>query len=88
MQITFVSNYLNHHQIPFCKALCEEKGIDFNFIQIYDMEETRVSMGWGVDLKDYPFATSFTSNEAYCKQLILICVNQRKIRCYISACTK
>lgn len=71
MKIVFVSNYLNHHQIPFCMALCEEEDIDFNFIQIYEMEESRVNMGWGVSLSDYPFAISFIKETGRCKKLIL-----------------
>lgn len=71
MRIVFVSNYLNHHQIPFCKALCKEEDITFNFIQIYPMEETRVSMGWGVDLSLYEFAISYDGNESKCKTLIM-----------------
>lgn len=69
MQITFVSNYLNHHQIPFCKAM--NSMTDFNFIQVYDMEETRVKMGWGVNLNEYPFAISYSKEETRCKSLIV-----------------
>lgn len=71
MRIVFVSNYLNHHQIPFCSALCDEEDIEFNFIQIYEMEKTRVNMGWGVELNKYPFAISYINETERCKKLII-----------------
>ena len=39
MKTTFVSNYINHHQIPFCDALYRRLGEDFTFIQTEPMEE-------------------------------------------------
>lgn len=74
MKVTFVSNYLNHHQIPFCEAMVYNKKIEFTFIQIEAMDPERVRMGWGVDLDKYPFAISYTANNSSvekCKQLIL-----------------
>ena len=46
MTFTFVSNYINHHQIPLCEALRRVLGEDFTFIQTMPMEEERVAMGW------------------------------------------
>ena len=45
-KVVFVSNYLNHHQIPFCRALSSRLGGSFVFIQTEPMEEERVQMGW------------------------------------------
>lgn len=48
MKIVFISNYLNHHQIPFCKAmmnLCED---GFFFISMEPMADERKAMGWEV----------------------------------------
>lgn len=42
----FVSNYINHHQIPFCDAMYKLLKGDFLFIQTEPMEEERVQMGW------------------------------------------
>ena len=33
MKLTFVSNYFNHHQLPFCDALYELLEGDFCFLQ-------------------------------------------------------
>jgi len=66
-----VSNYINHHQIPFCDAMSSLfKDIDFHFIQVMPMEEKRINMGWGVDPKDYPYVSLFYKDEEYCKKLI------------------
>ena len=47
MTFTFVSNYINHHQMPLCEALRRELGDDFTFIQTMPMEEERVAHGVG-----------------------------------------
>lgn len=55
MTFTFVSNYINHHQIPLCDALYRELGDDYTFIQTMPMEAERVAMGWGVDVHCLPY---------------------------------
>lgn len=56
MRITcaFVSNYLNHHQIPFCNAMDRFLRHHFLFIQTEPMEEERIRMGWNNKL-DLPY---------------------------------
>lgn len=46
MNVTFLSNYINHHQIPFCNAMYRLLNGEFTFIQTQKMEEQRVQMGW------------------------------------------
>ena len=46
MKVTFVSNYINHHQIPLSNVLFACLGKDYTFIQGEPMEEERVRMGW------------------------------------------
>ena len=55
MKITFLSNYMNHHQIPLCRALRRELGDDFIFIQTEPMEEERLRMGWNAADADLAF---------------------------------
>ncbi len=71
MVITFVSNYINHHQIPFCNALnaAVDKG-SFHFIQTSPMEKKRIEMGWAVDPKDYPYVDLFYEKQEKCENLI------------------
>lgn len=46
----FVSNYINHHQIPFCNAMYRILREAFVFIQTEPMEEERIRMGWQEDV--------------------------------------
>ncbi len=70
MKITMISNYINHHQIPFSKALCNMPGVEYCFIQTEPMEEERVKMGWGLDPKSLPFVKLLYECEEECRQLI------------------
>lgn len=72
INVTFVSNYINHHQIPFCENMCsllEERGGAFAFIQTEPIEEERVKMGWKEE-KKIPYVHRFYEEEAFCRKLI------------------
>ena len=71
MVVTFVSNYINHHQLPFCRAMDGMEDVEFHFIQTSPMEEKRVAMGWGLDTTEIPFVSLFYEDEASCRRLIL-----------------
>lgn len=70
MTFTFVSNYINHHQIPLCEALYKTLGEDFTFIQTMPMEEERVAMGWGVDIQKLPYVLCLYEKEYECLKKI------------------
>ena len=55
MKIVFISNYINHHQIPFCEAMAAMPDVDFTFVQSEPMEAERVALGWGVDVGLLPY---------------------------------
>ena len=46
VKAVFISNYINHHQIPFSNALYEQLGDDYHFIQTEPMEEERIAGDW------------------------------------------
>ncbi len=70
--ITFVSNYINHHQLPFCEAISSlGDDVTFFFIQTMPMEEKRKSMGWAVDERAYPYLILYYEDEKRAKDLIL-----------------
>ena len=72
MVITIVSNYINHHQIPFCDAMSSLfEDVEFHFVQAMPMEEKRITMGWAVNPKDYPYVSLFYEDKKYCEDLIL-----------------
>lgn len=53
MQVVFVSNYFNHHQLSFCDTLYELLEGSFCFLQTQPMEEERVRMGWQAEERPY-----------------------------------
>lgn len=44
--IVFVSNYLNHHQLPFCKVMHQLTNGDFVFIATSPISEERLALGY------------------------------------------
>lgn len=54
LKISFISNYLTHHQIPFSNCMYKLLGDDFHFISTSKMEDERIAGGWDIDSKyDY-----------------------------------
>lgn len=71
-KLAFVSNYINHHQIPFCNAMDRLTEGNFTFVQTEPMEEQRVRMGWNQEERP-SYVKCFYEEEAVCRQLILDC---------------
>lgn len=71
MTFAFVSNYINHHQIPLCDALYERLGKGFAFIQTMPMEAERVEMGWGVAENEIPYVMCLYEDEYECLKRIM-----------------
>lgn len=47
MKVVFLSNYLTHHQVPFCEAMSSLVGENnFRFVSTIPMEQERLNMGW------------------------------------------
>lgn len=71
MTITFISNYINHHQIPFSGACYEKLKEDFCFIQTEPMEQERIDMGWHTDGTGLPYVLCLYEQEEKCRRLIM-----------------
>jgi len=56
MQIAFFSNFLNHHQLPFCLAMDRLTGGQFTFVATTPVPQARLRMGYHDMNKGYPFA--------------------------------
>ncbi len=67
--IAFVSNYINHHQIPFCEAMHSYLKGSFVFIQTEKMEQERVAMGWQEQV-ERPYLMRYYEEPDRCKQII------------------
>ena len=62
MTISFFSNYLTHHQIPFCEAMCRLPEVEFYFVSSMPMEQERKDGGWDFS-EQYPYEVKAYLNE-------------------------
>lgn len=73
MDLVFVSNYINHHQIPVSKALlqlCEADGGNYRFIQTEPMEQERIDMGWAKSVTELSFVHMYWEEKEQCQKWI------------------
>lgn len=71
MRLTFVSNYINHHQIPFSNACYQELEGEYFFIQTEPMEDERIAMGWGKEVGKLSYVRYLYQEAQQCEKLIL-----------------
>lgn len=69
MRVTFVSNYLNRHQIPFCEAMYAKLEGQFRFVQTEPMEKERRDLGWKLD-GSYEYVIEFEKDPKEAKKWI------------------
>lgn len=82
MKIVFFSNYLSHHQAPFCREIQKIAGVEFTFVAFEPVKEERLALGYE-DMNMYPYVLrAYESDSQYQKMLdlcheadILICGN-------------
>lgn len=75
MRLVFVSNYINHHQMPVSRELnrrCREQGGSYVFVQTEPMEQERVDMGWGKEESQIEagFVRNYWEDEEGCQRMI------------------
>lgn len=70
--IVFVSNFLNHHQIPLSQALFELTGGNYHFIATEDMNDERKNLGYAQHHDVNYLKSTFRSQEERleCEKLI------------------
>jgi len=68
--LTFVSNYMNHHQLPMSDELYRYLGKNYKFIQTELVEEERVKMGWAKD-NSRPYIVHYYDNSLVASELIM-----------------
>ncbi len=71
--VVFAANYINHHQIPFCEALLGRVGEDFTFVQLEEMEQERLNMGWQDRSEELPWVLKWSSDRKEAEREILSC---------------
>lgn len=63
MKITFYSNYLNHHQLPFCEEMYRMLGDNFKFVAHMPVLSSRLKLGYEDMNKKYPFVIRAYEND-------------------------
>lgn len=72
MKITFYSNFLNHHQLPFCTEMARMLGDEFTFVATKPIEKERLLLGYADMNKQFPFVLrSYESKTAYDRAKLL-----------------
>ncbi len=71
MKLTFVTNYMTHHQLPFCLEMVKRLGDGFTLVETNAMEEERLHMGWGLDPSAYDFVLRTDEYEGRMRQLVM-----------------
>lgn len=72
MRAVFVSNYINHHQIPFCNEMYRFLKGEFTFVQTESMEEERVKMGWHEEERP-SYVRCWYEEPEFCHHLLMEC---------------
>lgn len=70
LKITFITNYMTHHQLPFCKEMYKILGDNFAFLQTTAMEEERKNMGFLMDVKNLGFVYDYDSDYSFSENLL------------------
>lgn len=63
MKITFFSNYLNHHQLPFCLELFNNPDVDFKFVATEPVPDSRIKLGYDDMNNSYDFVVRSYEDE-------------------------
>ena len=75
MNFVFVSNYLNHHQIPFCLEMNRLTEGNFTFIATEPMEEERLKMGYKEANSIFDFVLRTYESEENKQKALKLCYN-------------
>ena len=63
MKVAFFSNFLNHHQLPFCQSIMSIEGVEFKFVVWCETEEEKLNMGYEDMNNQYPFVVKAYEDE-------------------------
>ena len=68
MKVTFYSNFLTHHQVPFCLEMQKRLGDDFKFVSTVKIFQWRLDLGFKDLDQEYDFVVrAYESDEEYQK---------------------
>lgn len=64
MKIAFISNFLNHHQLPFCIEMCKKTDNQFYFIATETIPKERLELGYEDMNAKYSFVIEAYKNDS------------------------
>lgn len=73
MKVVFISNYLNHHQLPFCEAMVKKTDANFTFVATTPIPEFRLKLGYADMNHDHGFVICAYENEELKQKAINVC---------------
>ena len=71
MKLIFVSNYINHHQIPLSEELLRLTGGDYIFLQTKPMTCERIKMGWDPEALNKPYVRIYDEDREFYDRLLI-----------------
>lgn len=63
MTVTFFSNFLLHHQLPFCDAMYKQLGDGFKFVATSKIPQERLDLGYKDLSHEYPYSINSYEDE-------------------------
>ena len=63
MKVTFYSNFLTHHQVPFCLEMQKRLGDDFKFVSTMKIFQWRLDLGFKDLDQEYDFVVRALINQ-------------------------
>ena len=70
MKIAFYTNFLTHHQLPFCQEMYKIYGNDFVFVSTEKINEERISLGYEDMDSKYPFVLKAYESDERLKEAL------------------
>lgn len=74
MKVTFYSNFLTHHQLPFCIEMQKRLGDDFKFVSTTKIFQWRLDMGFKDLDQEYDFVVRAYENDEMRKKAMQLAV--------------
>ena len=72
MKVTFFSNFLNHHQLPFCLAMDKLTNGNFTFVATAKIPKERLQLGYADINKKYPFVLTTYSDRVNREKALML----------------
>lgn len=73
MQIVFVSNFMNHHQLPLSNQMLDIEGVEYWFVATEDIPQERKNMGYHDMNSQYPFVIRAYENDKQKDKALKLC---------------